>query len=329
MCNEGESSTKTSIFDTHVNLPSPTNVNVDFSCISPELGPGASLTCSSDSGPVTVGRYIPASSNCQVSCAIGFYLHGVSTASCQAPGAWSAMFGSCRPICTSVQLPTVPNGVWRCKGLEVLSCTLECNPGFQSNRASASCTNGAWAKSNNPACLRRKGAPHQDPKPNVIQPPGVVPSPTAVLPGIFRSSNPAKGFPPGAFSCPLPDVRPIEGFSCPSERNGRVPLGQSCYLQCEGNFKTKSKCTRQGWLPDVQTLSCPTFRLYTFSVTCPREKPSVGAITCKHQGKEFVEKDVPAGGVCTLHCPPPTSPTWATQSTCLKDGYWDTYLGCV
>jgi len=334
-CRPSGSKTTATTVETN-DRPTSTEAGIDGKCLVPQLDAGTRLACKSDSGnALVISNAVPPLSNCQLECSSGFYLHGVSSAYCQHPGVWSAVLGSCRPICTTDQLSSVDNGVWKCQGLEILSCTLQCNPGFQSNGASASCNNGAWDKSLNPSCEASETT-------SVTQPEGKLSPPTVpesrpdieirpVIPNvpIFRSLKPNPGSRPPPFYCPLPRTRRNAGFSCPTERNGRVARGESCFLECEGSIKMNTKCTRRGWFPDAETLSCPSFRLYTFKKTCAKKVPDLGSITCTLQGKLFDGADIPVGGVCSLKCPRGRTPTWATKSTCLDDGSWDNYLNCV
>jgi len=337
-----DSQTTTSAMETENQRPTSEEppVGVSGNCAVPQPAPGTSYTCKSDSGnPVVVSTFVPPLTNCQLECAPGFYLHGVSSSHCQHPGSWSAVLGSCRPICTTDQLSTVDNGDWECQGLEILSCTLRCESGFKSNGATATCSNGAWDKSLNPSCdstgttpLTQLGQlqPEGEPQPPTVPEsrPDIQIRPVIPNVPVFRSLEPIPGSSP-AFYCPFPSARLGAGFSCPTAVNGRVALGESCFLECEGNFKTNTKCTRRGWFPDAETLSCPSFRLYTFKKTCAKITPDLGSVKCTLEGKAFDGSDIPAGGICALHCPPGRNPTWATHSTCLDDGTWDTYLNCV
>jgi len=301
------------------------SVNVDHlnGCITPRLDEGASLSCKSASGSaVSVGRTVSPGSNCELNCSKRFYVHGQKTAYCGPTGAWAARLGSCRPICTTTQLDYVENGEWSCRGVAVLSCTLKCKPGYEGEAAPASCDGGAWVKPINPKCRPNSNAATTSPESRPELPdtplhrsrfpftyPNVPKRPVVTAPEIY---------------CDLPIDRPSGNLQCPKESNGRVPVGGNCFLKCKDSFKTKTKCTTDGWVPQMQSLSCPKFTLYTYEAMCQRPTIQHGSLDCSYSGSE-----IPANGECKLKCDSGYAPTWATQARCLDKGYWDKYLSCV
>lgn len=284
-------------------------------CLTPRLGVGASLSCKSHSGsPVGVGRTVHPGSNCELACAKGFYSEGVKMAYCGPTGAWASSIGSCRPICSTLQLDHVENADWTCKGVAVLTCTLKCKPGYEGEAGPASCDGGAWVKPINPECRHSTGS-----------------STSAQLPETPIHRSFPFPFPVAPKKPVVPEVycylssRPNGNFQCPKEENNRVPLGGNCFLKCKDSFKTKTKCTKDGsWIPRLHSLSCPDFTLYTAKPLSTCTKPAI-----QHGSLDCAGSEIPAKGVCKLTCNYGYKPTWATQATCQDEGYWDNYLACV